>query len=92
MFKINLKNSDPKKGMKNGSDIRKKEQNGKSVLEVKIKEAQIVCELHNYECIELPQLANGLAAHNDYKCGNCYMRPIIGACFICADCPHFSMC
>lgn len=20
------------------------------------------------------------------------MRPIIGACFICADCPHFSMC
>lgn len=50
------------------------------------------CEDHVFECIELPLLANGLAAHNDYKCVSCYMRPIIGACFVCADCPHFSMC
>lgn len=52
----------------------------------------VSCESHDFECIELPLLANGLAAHNDYKCVNCYMRPIIGACFVCADCPHFSMC
>jgi len=42
--------------------------------------------------IELPLLANGLSAHNDYKCVSCYMRPIIGGCFVCADCVHFSMC
>lgn len=45
-----------------------------------------------FDCIEIPILANGLAAHNDYKCVSCYMRPIIGACFICADCNHFSIC
>ena len=40
----------------------------------------------------MPLLADGLAAHNQYKCVSCYMRPIIGACFICADCNHFSLC
>lgn len=53
---------------------------------------KIYCEDHEFECIEIPILANGLAAHNDYKCVSCYMRPIIGACFICADCNHFSIC
>lgn len=56
------------------------------------KKAEITCEDHSFHCIELPLLANGLSAHNDYKCVSCYMRPIIGACFICADCIHFSMC
>jgi mRNA (2'-O-methyladenosine-N6-)-methyltransferase len=53
---------------------------------------KVECESHDFQCIELPLLANGLAAHNDYKCVGCYMRPIIGACFICADCNHFSLC
>ena len=56
------------------------------------KKAEVDCEDHSFVCIELPLLANGLSAHNDYKCISCYMRPIIGACFICADCIHYSMC
>lgn len=52
----------------------------------------IICEEHGFECVELPLLADGLAAHNQYKCVGCYMKPIIGACFVCADCPHFSLC
>jgi hypothetical protein len=50
------------------------------------------CANHDFECIEVPILANGLAAHNEYKCVSCYMRPIIGGCFVCADCNHFSLC
>jgi len=52
----------------------------------------MICEDHEFNCIELPLLANGLAAHNDHKCVSCFMRPIIGACFVCADCDHFSLC
>lgn len=52
----------------------------------------MLCEGHDFECVELPLLADGLAAHNQYKCVSCYMKPIIGACFVCADCPHFSLC
>ena len=47
------------------------------------------CATHDFDCIEVPILANGLAAHNEYKCVSCYMRPIIGGCFVCADCNHF---
>jgi len=50
------------------------------------------CKIHDFEVIELPVLAAGLAAHHDYKCVICYQKPIIGACFLCAECPNFSMC
>ena len=53
---------------------------------------QVQCHEHAFECVELPLLADGLAAHSAYKCVSCYMKPIIGACFLCADCPHFSLC
>jgi len=33
-----------------------------------------------------------LAAHNEFNCVKCYMRPIIGACFVCSECSHFSLC
>ena len=52
----------------------------------------MICPDHEFDCIELPLLANGLTAHNDYKCVSCFMRPIIGVCFVCADCDRFSLC
>ena len=67
--------------------LKKKSKKG-DILELK----GIPCSDHDFECIEVPILANGLAAHNEYKCVSCYMRPIIGGCFICADCNHFSLC
>ena len=72
-----------------------KEPKGKKKNQAKTEDEsknEIFCENHQYDCIELPLLANGLAAHNDHKCVHCYMRPIIGTCFICADCTHYSMC
>lgn len=79
ILKMNLKNASNKSKSKNNK-----------IEELYNKD--IFCEDHHFCCIELPLLANGLSAHNDYKCVSCYMRPIIGACFICADCIHFSMC
>ena len=85
MLNVNLKSNAKTKSKK------EKKPDGKAVNEL-VKSKKISCEDHDFDCIELPLLANGLAAHNDYKCVYCYMRPIIGACFICADCPHFSIC
>eukprot|EP00347_Sterkiella_histriomuscorum_P007522 403348598 len=59
---------------------------------IQVKPDDIICREHDFMCIELPLIADGLAAHNQYKCVSCYMRPIIGACFVCADCNHFSLC
>lgn len=59
---------------------------------IEVREEDIICREHDFMCIELPLIADGLAAHSQYKCVSCYMRPIIGACFVCAECNHFSLC
>ena len=44
------------------------------------------CRGHEFKLFELQELANGLVFHYDQKCVACYMKPIIGTCFVCADC------
>jgi hypothetical protein len=47
---------------------------------------------HEFKCYEMPELANGLSTHNDYRCKFCFQKPIIGPCFECIDCKNYTIC
>lgn len=47
---------------------------------------------HQFECIELPPLANGLNIQSDIRCKICYQKPIIGPCFKCTQCKGYNLC
>lgn len=47
---------------------------------------------HEWIAYEQPKLAAGLPAHLDSKCNACFQKPIIGVCFKCSECTHFSLC
>lgn len=47
---------------------------------------------HEFLCFEMPELANGMSTHNDYRCKFCFQKPIIGPCFECLDCKNYTIC
>lgn len=63
----------------------------KEILNEEKKDSPHVLE-HDFKCVEIPELANGLSTHNDYRCKFCYQKPIIGPCFECIDCKNYTVC
>lgn len=55
-------------------------------------ESQTGCFAHIFQAHEQPQAGHGLPVHHGKRCVSCYQKPILGLCFICADCAHLVLC
>lgn len=55
-------------------------------------ESRTGCAAHAFQPIELPVVGHGLPVHVGKRCIWCLQKPILGPCFICADCTHLVLC
>lgn len=55
-------------------------------------ESKTGCYSHIFQAVEIPQAGNGLPVHENKRCVLCYQKPILGPCFLCANCNHFVLC
>ena len=55
-------------------------------------ESKTGCFAHTFEAHEQPQAGFGLPVQEGKRCVSCYQKPILGPCFICADCNHLVLC
>jgi N6-adenosine-specific RNA methylase IME4 len=53
---------------------------------------KIGCSAHAFEAVEKPLEGHGLPVHHGKRCVSCYQKPILGPCFLCADCNHLVLC
>jgi len=50
------------------------------------------CFSHVFQSHEVPPKGHGMPVHYDRRCVWCLQKPVLGPCFICADCTHFVLC
>jgi len=56
------------------------------------KEGEVHLKSHNFNAIDFPLPFGGCQAHSEYRCCNCFQKPIVGICFVCAGCKNLGMC
>ena len=55
-------------------------------------ESKTGCYSHIFQAVEIPQAGFGLPVHENKRCVSCFQKPILGPCFLCANCNHLVLC